>query len=252
MPLHSPLAIDANCDCRYYQHGQSLIGHDAPQPHVTGGPDMPSSRIDVPRVVVERLPQYLRALNQLLGQGIDVVSSQQLGELLQVTPAQIRKDLSYFGRFGKQGRGYNIPHLLDRLRLILGLDRTWRVAVVGVGRLGRAIISYPGFTPEGFRIVCAFDADPRLVGQQAGDITIQSMSKLRETLEREGVRIAIVAVPANHAQEVVSELVNCGIKSILSYAPIAAQRPNGVQIRNIDPVLALQSMTYYLDALERG
>ena len=207
---------------------------------------MPFPQNDVPQVVVERLPQYLRALNQLLEQKIAVISSQQLGEQLQVTPAQIRKDLSYFGRFGKQGRGYDISHLVSRLRSILGLDRTWKVAVVGIGRLGRAIISYPGFTPEGFQIVCAFDADPRSVGQKAGDITIEPMSRLRETLARQDVQIAIVAVPASRAQEVISELVSYGIKSILSYAPIAMPKADGVQVRSIDPVLALQSMTYYL------
>ena len=135
---------------------------------------------DVPEVVIERLPQYLRALAHLESNGIDVISSQQLGELLQVTPAQIRKDLSYFGRFGKQGRGYSISHLLERLRHILGLDQDWRVAIVGVGRLGRSIISYPGFAPEGFRVVCAFDSDQRLVGEMAGGLIINDFSDFKE------------------------------------------------------------------------
>jgi redox-sensing transcriptional repressor len=200
----------------------------------------------IPKVVIERLPQYLRALTHLLEQGNEVISSQQLGEVLQVTPAQIRKDFSYFGRFGKQGRGYNIAHLMDRLRNILGLDRTWNVAVVGIGRLGRAIISYPGFTPEGFRLARAFDTDPSVVGQTAGGLVVQPMSQLAQSLAREQIRIAIVAVPAPYAQQVVDQLVECGIKSILSYAPIATQSPHDIQVHNIDPVLALQSMTYYL------
>jgi redox-sensing transcriptional repressor len=177
---------------------------------------------------------------------VEVISSQQLGEQLQVTPAQIRKDLSYFGRFGKQGRGYSIRHLVDRLRHILGLDQTWNVAVVGVGRLGRAIIGYPGFQPESFRIVCAFDADPRLVGQLAGGLMIHHMSHLKEVIEREKVQIAIVAVPATHAQGVVDALVEAGIKVMLNYAPTATHAPEGVHVRAVDPVLALQSMTYYL------
>ena len=111
------------------------------------------SRSEVPEVVVSRLPQYLRILNRLMDDGITVVSSQQLGEKLQVTPAQIRKDLSYFGRFGKQGRGYSVYDLLERLRQILGVNSFWNVAVVGVGRLGRAIVNYPGFTPDGFHLV---------------------------------------------------------------------------------------------------
>ena len=203
---------------------------------------------DVPEVVVERLPQYLRALAHLRESGIEVISSQQLGELLQVTPAQIRKDLSYFGRFGKQGRGYGIPHLLDQLRHILGLDRTWNVAVVGIGRLGRAIISYPGFQPEGFRIVCAFDTDQRLVGQLAGSFVIQDFANFEEVAVTEGVQIAVLAVPAAAAQEVTDQLVAAGVRAILNYAPKSAIAPANVHIRNVDPVVALQSMTYYLNA----
>ena len=204
---------------------------------------------EVPQVVIERLPQYLRALSRLLEEGTNVISSQQLGERLQVTPAQIRKDLSYFGRFGKQGRGYAISFLVEQLRHILGLDLTWNVAVVGVGRLGRAIISYPGFAPEGFHIVCAFDTDSRLVGQWTDGLAVQPMSQMEEVFRREGVQIAIVAVPAAYAQEVVDQLVACGIKSILCYAPVATQRPSNVHISYIDPVLVLQSMTYYLKAI---
>ena len=205
-----------------------------------------TSAPDVPVVVIERLPQYLRALTQLQDSGIDVISSQQLGERLQVTPAQIRKDLSYFGRFGKQGRGYSIPHLLERLRNILGLERTWNVAVVGVGRLGRAIISYPGFQPEGFRVVCVFDSDPGVVGQLAGGRTIHHIDQVQELVESERVQIAIVAVPADEAQAVIDKLVACGIKSILNYAPMAPQVPPDVHVRGVDPIVALQSMTYYL------
>ncbi len=201
---------------------------------------------DVPEVVVERLPQYLRALSHLEESGLEVISSQQLGELLQVTPAQIRKDLSYFGRFGKQGRGYSIPHLLAQLRQILGLDQTWNVAVVGVGRLGRSIINYPGFEPEGFRVVCAFDSDPHLVGQIAGGLLVHDFANFREVAAAEGVHIAIVAVPAPVAQEVIERLVDAGVSAILNYAPKSAIVPGNVRVRNVDPVVSLQSMTYYL------
>ena len=204
----------------------------------------------VPEVVVERLPHYLRALTHLKQSGIEVISSQQLGDLLQVTPAQIRKDLSYFGRFGKQGRGYGIAHLLDELRHILGLDHTWNVAVVGIGRLGRAIISYPGFQPEGFRIVCAFDTDQRLVGQMAGNLIIQDFANFEQVAPAEDVRIAVLAVPAAAAQEVTDRLVAAGVKAILNYAPKSAIAPANVHIRNVDPVVALQSMTYYLNAAD--
>jgi redox-sensing transcriptional repressor len=202
---------------------------------------------EVPEVVIERLPQYLRALAHLESSGIDVISSQQLGELLQVTPAQIRKDLSYFGRFGKQGRGYSISHLLERLRNILGLDKAWNVAVVGIGRLGRSIISYPGFEPDGFRVVCAFDSDPALIGQQAAGLEVHDIADFKEISEREKVQIAIVAVPAVVAQDVIDHLVVAGIKAILNYAPKSAITPRGVRVRSVDPVVALQSMTYYLN-----
>lgn len=120
---------------------------------------------EIPEVVIMRLPLYVRALTSLSQQNVEVVNSEQLGQQIQMTPAQIRKDLSYFGRFGKQGRGYSVDYLLSELRRILGLDREWKVGLVGVGRLGRAVLSYPGFGPEGFKIVAAFDADPRQIGQ---------------------------------------------------------------------------------------
>ena len=202
--------------------------------------------VDVPAVVVLRLPLYVRALTQLQREGSEVVNSQQLGVRLQMTPAQIRKDLSYFGRFGKQGRGYSVKFLLGELRRILGLDRAWKVCLVGVGRLGRAILSYPGFGPQGFDIVAAFDADPRQVGQMVGGIMVQPMHRMEEVLDEFGIQIAIVAVPVAQVQEVFSQLVGCGVGAIVNYAPTNPQVPHNVRVRNIDPVLALQSMTFYL------
>jgi redox-sensing transcriptional repressor len=207
---------------------------------------------DVPEVVIERLPQYLRALAHLLESGVEVISSQQLGELLQVTPAQIRKDLSYFGRFGKQGRGYNVAKLLEELRRILGLNRQWRMALVGVGRLGRAIIGYEGFGPQGFRIVEAFDSDPEMIGTSIDGLVIKKTSDLEEVLQVTPVDVGIVAVPAETAQEVIDALVRSGVRGILNYAPIAAHTPTGVHVKRIDPVLALQGMTYYLKNMPAG
>jgi len=203
-------------------------------------------RSDAPEVVVARLPLYVRILTRLLQEGAEVVSSQQLGEKLQVTPAQIRKDLSYFGRFGKQGRGYSVIHLLERLKLILGLNSFWNVAVVGVGRLGRAILSYPGFTPDGFHLVAAFDSNPDVVGETVAGLTVNSLEQLDEIVSSKKISIAIVAVPTEHTQGVVDRLVACGVRAVLNYAPISPQVREGVRVRNIDPVLSLQSMTYYL------
>lgn len=202
--------------------------------------------VEIPEVVIDRLPVYARALEALQRQGAEVVSSQELGDQLSVTPAQIRKDLSYFGRFGKQGRGYNVKRLLDELRDILGLTREWPMVLVGVGRLGRAIVGYGGFAPQGFRIVEAFDADPNIVGTQVDGLTIKPIDTLREVLLKQKVGIAIVAVPGESAREVIDMLVACGVQAILNYAPVSPHVPASVRVKDIDPVLALQSMTFYI------
>jgi redox-sensing transcriptional repressor len=202
--------------------------------------------MEIPPVVIDRLPLYARALASLESQGREVVSSQELGQQLSVTPAQIRKDLSYFGRFGKQGRGYNVRKLLEELRRILGLNRQWRMALVGTGRLGRAILGYEGFGPQGFRIVEAFDTDAAMVGKEVAGLTVKSTDDLESVLGANAVDIGIVAVPAETAQDVINRLVKCGVHAILNYAPIAAQVPRDVQVKRIDPVLSLQGMTYYL------
>jgi redox-sensing transcriptional repressor len=204
--------------------------------------------MEIPPVVIDRLPLYARALASLESQGREVVSSQELGHQLSVTPAQIRKDLSYFGRFGKQGRGYNVRKLLEELRRILGLNRQWRMALIGAGRLGRAILGYEGFGPQGFRIVQAFDSDASMIGKEVAGLTVNNTADLEQVLARDPVDVGIVAVPAETAQDVIDRLVKCGVYAILNYAPIAAHVPRGVQIKRIDPVLSLQGMTYYLKA----
>ena len=206
--------------------------------------------LEIPEVVIDRLPVYTRTLALLTQQGREVVSSQELGIQLGVTPAQIRKDLSYFGRFGKQGRGYNVKRLLEELRQILGLTRSWSMALVGVGKLGQAIVAYDGFVPQGFRIVEVFDADPKLVGTRVNDLVVKSVESLPGVLRGQEVEIGIVAVPAANAQQVIDMLVASGVKGILNYAPIAPQVPPHVRIKDIDPVLSLQSMTYYVKNLE--
>jgi len=202
--------------------------------------------IEIPDVVIDRLPVYARALAALERNGREVVSSQELGTQLGVTPAQIRKDLSYFGRFGKQGRGYNVKRLLEELHQILGLDRKWAMVVVGVGQLGRAVLSYGGFAPQGFHITGAFDSDPRVVGEQIDGLTVKPVEEMRAVLAGNAPDIGIVATPAAAAQQVIDALVESGVKAILNYAPIAAHVPPHVRIKDIDPVLSLQSMTFYL------
>ena len=201
----------------------------------------------VPEVVILRLPLYIRALSQMSEEGQNVISSKTLGNRLQITPAQIRKDLSYFGRFGKQGRGYKVDSLIEELTNILGLNRQWNSCIVGVGRLGKAIINYPGFVPEGFKIISAFDNDPSMIGKTVNEIQILPMDKIKSAVKQNDIKIAILAVPATVAQNVITELLNTNIKAILNYAPIAPKVPETLVLINIDPVLSLQSMTYYLD-----
>ncbi|MEO6197911.1 MAG: redox-sensing transcriptional repressor Rex [Dehalococcoidia bacterium] len=202
----------------------------------------------IPLVVIDRLPLYARALAALESQGRFVVSSRDLGEAVEVSDAQIRKDLAYFGRFGKQGRGYDVQKLLDELRRILGLNRQWRMVLVGTGRLGRAILGYEGFAPQGFRITHAFDSDPAMVGTDIGGLTVHNTTEIEALLAEASVDIGIVAVPAETAQSVIDRLVQCGIKAILNYTPVTAHVPADVQMKRIDPVLSLQGMTYHLKA----
>ena len=220
----------------------SLISYMAEQPeHIL------ESSTSVPDVVIGRLPQYVRILSQMECSGVTITNSKQLGELLKVTPAQIRKDLSYFGRFGKQGKGYSVPMLIDQLRQILGINKNWNVLLIGVGRLGRAILSYPGFTPDGFHIVAAADNDPEIIGQTIEGLVINAPGTISKLLKDHSIDIGIVAVPIQRTQSVIDELVKYGVKAILNYAPITPHVPSNVRIQNIDPVLSLQSMTYYLN-----
>lgn len=200
----------------------------------------------VPEVVIRRLPIYARALAHLADEGISVVSSLDLGHRLGMTPAQIRKDLSYFGEFGKQGTGYSVRNLLEEIRRILGLTHSWPMIVVGIGRLGHAIASYDGFRPQGFEIVGLFDVDPAKIGQPVGNLYIQHLDEAPAVIRDQNVQIAIVAVPAQQGQAVVDRLVAVGITAILNYAPVALHVPEHVRVEQIDPIVGLQSMTYYL------
>jgi redox-sensing transcriptional repressor len=200
----------------------------------------------IPDIVIRRLPIYARSLKYLSGEGVETVSSGDLGTRLGVSAAQIRRDLSYFGEFGKQGKGYNVQYLLGQVNRILQLDRPWPMVLVGLGHLGRALLHYEGLTEQGFEIHALFDHNPEKVGQRIGDLEIHPMDELRGVLKREGIKMAIMAVPARGAQEAADALVAAGVGAILNYAPIIVQVPPHVRIRHIDPVVALQSMTYYL------
>ncbi len=200
----------------------------------------------VPDIVVGRLPLYLRALTQMSEEGREISSSQELGGRLGISSAQIRKDLSQFGEFGKQGTGYNIPFLIGQLRKILKLDRPWDVVLVGAGDLGSAIANYGGFIDRGFRIARVYDNDPKKIGTRAGAYLVHDIRNLEAEIKKEQIKVAMLAVPAAHAQEVSERLVAAGISAILCYAPTSLTLPESIQVQYIDPSLHLQHMTYYI------
>ncbi len=201
----------------------------------------------IPDIIISRLPVYLRALQQLSEKGILTTSSQELGEIIGISAAQIRKDISQFGEFGKQGTGYSVPFLIERLRDILKVDRVWEVVIVGMGDIGHALARYNGFTNRGFHINMVFDNDPQKIGQQAGEYEIMDTAKLAEKVKQNKIKIAMLTVPASVAQEMTDQLVKAGVKAILNYAPTSLNVPPHVHVQYIDPSTHLQRMTYYLD-----
>ena len=201
----------------------------------------------VPNIVVGRLPLYLRTLQLMNQEGRSVTSSQELGERLGISAAQIRKDLSQFGEFGKQGTGYNIDFLTDQLRHILHVNKVWDVAVVGIGDVGHALARYQGFSNRGIRIVLLFDNNPQIIGTNVGEFIIHDISTMVAQIRDAGIKIAMLSVPVDQAQSVTNQLIEAGVKSILNYAPINISVPSGVRVQYIDPVLHLQRMTYYLE-----
>jgi redox-sensing transcriptional repressor len=208
-----------------------------------------TSLIEIPDIVIGRLPIYLRALSQLAAEGFEVTSSHELGQRLGISSAQIRKDLSHFGEFGKQGTGYQIGHLLTELKHILQVDREWSVVLVGAGDLGHAIAHYGGFVERGFRIVAVFDASPEKIGVKLNGLTVQDSRFMNDVIMTHNVKIAMIATPARVAQEVADGLVKCGVRAILNYAPINLVVPTNVNVQYIDPVAHLQRMTYYLNGV---
>lgn len=201
---------------------------------------------NIPDVVIRRLPIYARALQYLDTERVEHLSSEELGDRIDVSAAQIRRDLAYFGDFGKQGKGYNVAFLLDQIKTILQLQHQRNIALVGVGDLGHALTRYDAFRQNGFCISAAFDHNSRKHGQCIGDLVIEGMDNLAQRLHEDSIEIALLAVPAHAAQTVADTLIAGGIRAILNYAPTVVKVPKHVSIRHIDPVVALQSMTYYL------
>ena len=201
----------------------------------------------IPDIIIGRLPVYLRALQRLADKGIQTTSSQELGEIVGISAAQIRKDISQFGEFGKQGTGYSISFLIERLQDILKVNRSWEVVIVGTGDMGHALARYDGFTDRGFHISMVFDNDPKKIGQKVGEFEILDTADMAEKIKQHKIKIAMLTVPATAAQEMTDQLVKAGVKAILNYAPTSLNVPDDVHVQYIDPVTHLQRMTYYLD-----
>jgi redox-sensing transcriptional repressor len=206
----------------------------------------------IPDIIIGRLPLYLRALQQMSDRGVKTTSSQELGDYVGISAAQIRKDISQFGEFGKQGTGYSIPFLIEKLREILNVNRMWDVVVVGVGDVGHALARYGGFAERGFRVAMIFDVDPAKIGATVGEFTIEDAANLVERVRASQIKLAMIAVPATSAQAVADLLVQAGVRAILNYAPTVLSMPEGVHVQHIDPATHLQRMTFYLDGSTAG
>ncbi len=204
-------------------------------------------KLIIPDIVVGRLPRYLQALQRLQKRSVQTTSSKELGDILGISAAQIRKDLSQFGEFGKQGTGYSVPFLIDRLEDILKLKHDWNIALVGVGDLGHAIIRYQGFSNRGFCVSMAFDNNPEKIGTEINGLTVEDIQNMPARIQEAQVKIAMLTVPAAVAQQVAEDLVKAGVTAILNYAPLVLSLPKHVQVEYIDPIISLQHMTYYLE-----
>lgn len=199
-----------------------------------------------PTATISRLSRYYRRLTHLEVQGVDTVSSETLGEVEGVTPSQVRKDLSLFGSFGTKGLGYPVSELKRKIASILGLDRKWKVGLVGVGNVGSALVGYKEFHKQGFEIVVAFDNDRRKIGSKRDGLVVKDVEDMEDYLKREKVDMMILAVPADQAQKVAEMVVGCGVRAILNFAPVSLKVPPKVFVRNENMAIELEALSFSL------
>ena len=210
---------------------------------------MPASLHKVSDSAIRRLSIYLRVLGGLEREGEETVSSQVLADRAGTTAAQVRKDLSLFGSFGKRGLGYLVTTLRDELRGILGVSRTWRVALVGIGRMGAALLEYPHFRARGFEFVAVYDSDPEKVGSRRGMLTVEDARVLEESVRETGVEIVVLTVPAGAAQEVADAAVRAGVRGIMNFAPVALKVPPGVRVNAVRLTVELEVLSFSLGSV---
>jgi redox-sensing transcriptional repressor len=200
----------------------------------------------ISKATIDRLPLYFRTLRLSQEEGMEIISSEELGQRLGITPEQIRKDLASFGQFGKKGVGYYIRELLNNIGKILGLDNNWHIAVIGVGHLGCALANYRNFDSLGFKLVAMFDTDPNKVGQCIKGVQVSSLDNLKEVMLEKVIHIGIIAVPEMYAQEVADKLVSVGVRGIWNFAPRKIKVPDTVRVINEDLSVGLSSLSFHL------
>ncbi|MDN5342465.1 redox-sensing transcriptional repressor Rex [Oceanotoga sp. DSM 15011] len=205
----------------------------------------------IPKPTVRRLAIYYRCLNKLKENGIEKTSSKEMADLLGIKASQVRKDLSYFGEFGKRGVGYNVDKLSFKLKEILGLKKNWNVAIVGAGNLGYAIANYSGLEKNGFKVVTAFDNDEKKIGNMiVPGVKIERIQDIEKIIKTYNVEIAVLSVPVNAAQEVVDILLEAGIKGILNFTPTSLSVPENISVEDVDFVISLKSLTFEIASAE--
>ena len=209
-------------------------------------------RESIPKATIERLPLYYRCLDKLANfEDVDVVSSKDLGGRLGIPPTQVRKDLSYYGEFGRRGVGYDVFDLKRSVGRILGVDEVWTTILVGAGNLGRALVDYKGFEKMGMKLVGVMDADLSKIGNKIGGVKIQNIKKMDEIVEKNDVKLGIITVPTDAAQEVADEMVEAGIEAIWNFAPTRLHVPEDVTVRNEDLAIGIVSLIYHLSWKKR-
>lgn len=195
---------------------------------------------------VRRLSLYLRFLEEFEARGLATISSEELAARGGTTSAQVRKDLSFFGSFGKRGLGYSVPELATRLRRILGLEHEWRVVIVGAGKIGAALAQYHGFSERGFRVVAVYDNDPGKIGHDIDGFVVRPVAALPAELKRDRVEIAVIAVPAAAAQEVCDMVVKAGVRGVMNFAPLQLHAPDHIALKTVNMALELEGLSFSL------